>query len=191
MARIYIVHRWDGDPEGDWYQWLRRELRDLGHEVHIPLMPNPAEPKIETWVNCLNTVIVQPDAQTFFVGHSIGCQTILRYLEQLSADTRVGGAVLVAPWLTLTNLESPEVHDIAAPWLETPIDFKKVKKHTERFAVLFSDDDYFVPKDNQKVIAKKLAIEPVVEHAKGHFTSDDDVTELPSVLEQVKRLISA
>ncbi len=122
---------------------------------------------------------------TYFVGHSIGCQTILRYLESLPADKKVGGVNFVAGWFTLMNLETDEEKEIAKPWLETPIDFEKVKQHTEKFFVVFSDDDEVVPQENKKLFGEWLGAKIATEHAKGHFSGSDGVKELPVILEAI------
>lgn len=92
MKRIFIVHRWEGGPNDDWRPWVKRELVKLGYETAIPQMPDADAPIIEKWVSHLAGLVGTPDKETFFIGHSIGCQTILRYLETL--DSPVGGAGL-------------------------------------------------------------------------------------------------
>ena len=89
----------------------------------------------------LAQLVGEPDEQTFFVGHSIGCQTILRYLESLPADKKVGGAVFVAGWFVLGDLETEEEKIIGKPWVETPIDFNAIKSATNNFVVIFCDND--------------------------------------------------
>ena len=187
MPRAYIVHRWDGSPEGDWYQWLRRELKNIGWQADVLVMPNPADPTIETWVDCLKNTIKNSDQEVYLVGHSIGAQAVLRFVEHLPAHTQLGGLLLVAPWLTLNNLETPEVEEIARPWLDTPIHFDKVKQHTHNIAAIFSDDDYFVPAENQKLF-KKLTSNIMVENARGHFSEEDEVTALPGALHQLMHM---
>ena len=122
QKRVIIVHRWDGNSEADWYPWLKTELEKSGHEVIVPNMPDTAVPVIEKWVPKLAQTLGVPDANTYFVGHSIGCQTILRYLETVSNGT-VGGALFVAGWFDLENLESPEVAAIAQPWIKNSISY--------------------------------------------------------------------
>lgn len=187
--RAIIVHGWDGYPEEGWFPWLKRELEKQGFIVTVPQMPNAGTPRIEAWVSHLAEVVGKPDEDTYFVGHSIGCQTILRYLEAI--DVKIGGVVLVAGFLdVLTNLEGEEERAIVKPWLETPIDFEKVKQATDNFVAIFSDNDPFVPlEENKKMFEEKLGAQVFVENSKGHFSGPTDkCMELPIVLEAVLAL---
>lgn len=183
--RVFIVHGWDGYPNEGWFPWLKKELAERNFEVVVPAMPGPAEPKIEVWVSHLSKIVGYVDGNTFFVGHSIGCQTILRYLERLPALKKVGGAVFVAGWFTLSDLETEEEKIIGKPWIETPIDFEKIERHTQNFFAIFSDDDEVVPISNKEIFEQKLGAKTIVEHGKGHFSGTDGVTELPAVLETI------
>lgn len=180
--RVFIIHGWDGYPEEGWFPWLRKELENSGFNVQVPAMPNPGHPKIEEWVSCLSKLVGEVDENTYFVGHSIGCQTMIRFLETLPKDKKIGGAVFVAGWFTLMNLSSDEEWEIAKPWLETPIDFAKVRQHTKNFFAIFSDSDDWVSLENKEMFEKKLGTRTTVEHQKGHFSGSDGVTKLPSAL---------
>ncbi|KKL03790.1 hypothetical protein LCGC14_2622590 [marine sediment metagenome] len=193
--KVIIVHGWGGYPEEGWFPWLKRELEKKGFTVTVPQMPNPEEPKIEAWVSHLAEVVGEPDEHTYFVGHSIGCQTILRYLETIDAKVglpaQAGGAVLVAGFFdVLTGLEGEEERAIVKPWLETPIDFEKVKQAADNFVAIFSDDDPFVPLEkNRNIFEEKLGARVFVESNKGHFSGPTDkCTELPITLEAVLAL---
>lgn len=181
--RVYIIHGWDGYPEEGWFPWLKTELEKKSFQVYVPAMPEPAEPKIEAWVSHLSKVVGDADENTYFIGHSIGCQTILRYLESLPTDKKVAGAFFVAGWFTLMNLETDEEKEIAKPWLETSIDFDKVKQHTKKFFAVFSDDDDVVPQENKKLFEERLGAKTTMEHGQGHFSGGDGVKELPVILE--------
>ena len=188
--RVFIIHRWDGKPTSDWYPWLKKELEAKGLEVIVPEMPNAEEPKIEDWVNHLKSIVGIADENTYFVGHSIGCQTIMRYLETLDEIVKVGGALFVAGWFCMKNLESEEVTEIAKPWLETPIDLKKVKNSLNYLTVILSKNDpYNCVKENKEKFEKELnADRVIVLKNEGHFTEDDGITELPSALNSVLEL---
>jgi len=185
MKRVFIIHGWGGYPEEGWYPWLKKELGKNGFEVFVPVMPNTDEPKIEEWVDFLMNLVGEPDENTYFVGHSIGCQTILRYLEKLE-NKKIGGAIFVAGWFNLSDLETEEEKIIGKPWIETPIDFNKIRMTTNNFVAIFSDDDPVVPlKENKKMFSEKFNAKIIIEQNKGHFSEEDGIKELPIVLDSI------
>jgi len=184
--KVYIIHRWGGNPKSDWYSYAKSNFESKGYEVVILDMPNTEEPKIDEWVSYLQKLVPNPDENTYFIGHSIGCQTIMRYLERLE-NTKIGGAVFVAGWFTLTGLETEEEKSIAKPWLETPIDFSKIKDMTSNLTAILSDNDPYVPlEETKKMFEEKLGAKVIIEKYKGHFTEDDNVFEIPIILDFIK-----
>lgn len=182
--RVFIIHGWDGYPEEGWFPWLKAKLEKSGFIVAVPAMPNPSEPVIAEWVGHLANIVGTADEHTYFVGHSIGCQTILRYVETLNAP--VGGVVCVAGFFELADLGTEDERRIAKPWVKTSIDFEKVRRISPRITVIFSDDDPDVPLvSNRNTFERHLGARVVVESGKGHFTESDGVTELPSALQAV------
>ena len=189
MKRAFIIHGWEGFPEEGWFPWLKKELEDKGFIVQVPAMPNTAEPKIETWVPFLQELIGTPDEDTYLVGHSIGCQAVIRYLSSLREDIKLGGVVLVAGWLLrLTGDMSEDEIRIARPWIETPIDLENVKNHTKSIVAVFSDNDEFVSLDNIDVFKEKLGARTILEHDKGHFSQETGIKELPLVLKELLKM---
>jgi uncharacterized protein len=185
MKRVYIIHGWDGSPEEPMLQWLKSAYEKKGYEAMVPAMPDSAVPKIDSWVKKLKDTITA-GGDTILIGHSIGCQAILRYLETLPAGIVVASAILIAPWMALDmrtiKEEGEEGVEIARPWMETPIDFPKVRSHIRNAVAIFSDNDPYVPLDQKEIFEKELGAEIVIEHAKGHFTASDGVSILPSAL---------
>ncbi len=149
--RVFIAHGWDGTPDEGWFPWLKKELESRGFEVHIPQLPDTANPRIYNWIPALAEAIVSPDEQTYLVGHSMGCQAVARYLETLPDGIKVGGVVFVAGFFKhLSGLgDSPDEKETDKHWLGAPLDFEKVKSHLLKSIALFSDDDPWVPLDNQ------------------------------------------
>ncbi|HIH26328.1 alpha/beta hydrolase [Candidatus Woesearchaeota archaeon] len=169
QKRVFIVHRWEGNSQSDWYPYIRSELKNKGFIVEIPEMPDSLNPKIDKWVSTLKNLIKNPDSNTFFIGHSIGCQTILRYLDSLNKDIKIGGAIFVSGWFNIKYFENEEVKAIAMPWSETPIDFVKVKKILNRSTAIFSDDDEYVPISDSGLFNERLNSKILIEKGKGHF----------------------
>ena len=188
QKRVFIIHRWEANPQSDWYPGLAKNLREQGFSVEVPEMPDTDNPKIEAWTDYIRGKVGRCDENTFFVGHSIGCQAIMRYLEKLSDDEKAGGAVFVAPWIKPTGLESEEERITSSPWVNLPIAFEKVKKHAKKFTCIFSDNDPYVPAENWEMFSENLGAEIVMEKNKGHFTDGDGIKELPVALDAVLKI---
>jgi predicted alpha/beta hydrolase family esterase len=181
MKRIFIVHGWAGSPNGDWIAWAKQAFEQKGFQAVAPEMPDTLRPSIDAWVSHLRQVVGVPDSDTYFVGHSIGCQTILRYLE--TVHTKVGGAVFVAGWFGLENLENAEVEEIAKPWLITPINLEKVRAVLPKSVLLISsNDDYGAFEENVQKFTE-LGSKIVLLQGAGHVTFGDGFAELPQLVE--------
>ncbi|HCC23080.1 TPA: hypothetical protein DF272_02780 [Candidatus Falkowbacteria bacterium] len=192
MKRVFIVHGWDSSPTDAWFPWLKTKLQGPDCKVIIPSMPDSDAPRINKWVPALGATVGMVDDETYFIGHSMGCQAILRYLESLPDDKKIGGAIFVAGFITrLDNLEDDEtVRDVAREWLQTPLDISQVKKHLPKSVAIFSDNDRYVSLDNQKNFIE-LGSELMIVSGKGHFNGEEDkVLELPEVLAAFESILN-
>ena len=189
--RVFLVHGWGGSPDNDWHQWLKRELEQRGFKVEVPVMPDSLNPTISSWISKLKEVVGKCDKDTYFVGHSIGCQAIMRYVETLSKDEKVGGIIFVAGWLHLTVDTWDEVYTqkIAAPWLNTPIDFNKIKEHIDRIVDFYSENDPYVSVTDAVLFKEKLGAKIVSVGNKKHVSGEDGIKEVPFVVEELMRMV--
>lgn len=186
--RVFIVHGWGGDPQEGWFPWLKKELETRGFEVNVPTLPDTEYPKIDAWVTKLSEAVSEPNEQTYFVGHSMGCQTVIRYLQGLPVGVKVGGSVFVAGFFDELNGLNDMEKETAWEWLNIPIDYTAVKNRLEKNIAIFSDDDEFVPLANVEKFQDRLDSKIIIEHAKGHMGEESGVTELPSALDAVLEL---
>ncbi len=169
MSKVIIVHGLNGSPESDFLPWAKKELEKRGYEVIAPLMPDPDHPQIAIWVPYLKKVVGEPRETDTLVGHSVGCQAILRYLENLPENQKVDRVILIAGWFTLANLDEEE-SAVLQPWMDAPFDFGKIKNKANSFTVVLSDNDPYVSiEENRKVFEEQLGAKIFVEHNKGHF----------------------
>ena len=190
MKKVYLVHCWDGTSNDGWYPWIEQELKKYNVEVIRFDMPNTANPTIEEWVSTLNEKVDKLNEETYFMGHSIGCQTIIRYLEAKEV-TKIGGILFVAPWLDLLPeaVEDEDSYNTAYPWIHTPIDFEKVKEFSNNINCIFSDNDYFVDLKQEQEFKQKLNAKTIIVNEKGHISQDDDIYELNEILELSKEML--
>ena len=182
MKRVIIVHGWEGRPDKEWMPWLKRELEERGYNVLVPHMPNTLHPRLNTWFPYLKKIVKKIDINTFFVGHSLGCITILRYLESLKGNEKAGGAVLVAGFGH--DLEYRDYRKEISSFFAIPLDWLNIKKHCKQFIAIHSKDDKWVPLRHNDIFKKELNAESVVVDGMGHF----NVLELPLALEAVLKI---
>lgn len=181
--RVFLIHGWEGYPEEGWRPWLRKELEGRGYEVIVPAMPDTATPTLEKWLPYLKEVVGEPDEQCFFVGHSLGCITILRYLERLQDGQKVGGVILIAGFSH--NLEYEGYNNELISFFKSPVDWEKVKSHCNKFVAIHSSDDKWVLMEHVDIFAEKLGAEAIKMKGMGHFSGNDGITELPIVLNKL------
>jgi len=194
MKRVFLIHGWDGRPDNHWFPYVTWELRANGFEVSAPQMPNAAAPKVKEWLSFLKDYVGRLDEQTYFVGHSLGCIAVARYLTEgitrisrtkaRIPQTKAGGCVFVAGFSGRINV--PEIRE----FYELPFDAEKAKMHCEKFVMIFSDNDSYVPMERSLEMAKQLGAKTILERGKGHFTERDGVTALPSVLSALLKVAS-
>ena len=179
MKKVYLIHGWSGSSEGGWFDWLKEELGEKGFEVTAFDMPNTDKPKIEEWVGYLRENINSDeiDEHTYFIGHSIGCQTIIRFLEKLHKHKKIAGCVFVAGWFNLINLEQEEL-EIAHPWINSEIDFERILDHCNNFLAIFSDNDPYVSLNESEKFKKNLGAKIIIKKKCGHFEEKNKILEI-------------
>ena len=70
MKKIYLVHCWDGTSSDGWYPWLEEKINDQNIKLIKFDMPNTANPKIEEWVDYLNSKVDLLNEETCVDGHN-------------------------------------------------------------------------------------------------------------------------
>lgn len=188
-TRAFIIHGYLSYPEEAWLPWMKRALEEKGCVVALPAMPRPDHPVIQEWLEFLTQLVGQPDADTILVGHSMGVQAVLRYLETVGAAGQgVGQTLLVAGSFPVardaaTAAASVDGHAVLLPWFTTGIDPAKVKRAAGQCTVILSDNDPFIDTAAaaatfRETIGAKIVIVP----GGGHFNEDDGLVELPAAL---------
>ncbi len=88
-----ILHGWQANTEEHWQTWLAERLEAAGAPVCYPVLPDPDHPRLEPWLEALETLLPE-DRETTVVCHSLGC---LLWLHHLARGGRQARALLVAP----------------------------------------------------------------------------------------------
>jgi len=183
QKRIFIIHGWEGTPQSNWFPWLKKKLEMKGFSVEVPAMPDTMHPILNKWLTIMRELVGNVDENTYFVGHNLGVITILRYLESLPENKKIGGAVLVA------GFSEPIGYDELNSFLLLPLDYEKIKKATKNIIAIHSDNDPYVSLKNGETLKKKLDAKLVIVPKAGHFNAGDGFTELPIVLDSLLEII--
>lgn len=56
--------------------------------VTIPNLPDTNNPKVTNWMHTLKNSFDNIDEDTYFIGHSLGCSAILRFLKDLPKNNK-------------------------------------------------------------------------------------------------------
>ena len=152
---VLLVHAFGGSPKKFWYHWLGAELGDAA-EVDVLRMTAPQAPTVENWVNDLRARVVaaattEEPRELYLIGHSVGCQTIVRFLAEAgtaellaSSGLTLRGCLAVAAWFAVDN-----PWETIMPWCSTPIDCAATKRLLAEAAcplrVVLSDNDKYTP----------------------------------------------
>jgi len=190
--RAFIIHGYLSHPEEAWLPWLKAQLEARGYAVSLPSMPHPDRPVISEWIGFIANLVGEPDDRTVLIGHSLGCQGVLRYLETLGAAGKSVAKTVLVAGIFPTGMPPEEAdaetggNPVLDPWFSEGLDPAKVKKAAGNCTVILSDNDPFIGLDRAKAVFR-LTLDPriIVEPGHGHFNEDDRLVELPSALAAV------
>ena len=177
MKKVFLIHGFEGSPNGGWRPWLMGELEK--HDIYacaLP-MPTPSQPVCSDWVNEIKRAVdVNMEDEIYLVGHSLGVPAILRYLE--SAELKnISGAVLVSGPSQKNNNRKID------SFLENPFDYSKAKAMCSKFLIIHGDNDPNVPMSNAETLSRELEGKLVIVPNGGHLNGSSGWTQLPPCLE--------
>ncbi|MDD4990872.1 MAG: alpha/beta hydrolase [Paludibacter sp.] len=184
---IYLIPRWAGNVHSDWYDWLSTEIKSKYQIDIVRLeMPDWNEPNVTESVSFLTSNIKELDENTYFIGHSVGCQAILRFLNEQSKTNKqlkIGGFLFIAGWLEVDN---PWI--TLKPWLEIEsIDFEFVSNNVGYKKLVISTNDPFTSdyERNKLLFNRYLSTKTNIYPNKLHFNNKEEI----DVMREVEELI--
>lgn len=177
MKKVFIIHGFQGTPNGGWRPYLMRELEK--HDIYacsLP-MPSPEAPKLDEWLEEINHYVdMNKNDEIYLVGHSLGGTAILRYLEEYTSPNIKGAILVSTPCHQNAN---EKIRD----FLSSDFDWTKMKNKIPKVVVIHGDNDPFVPvseaqKTTQELEGKLILI------SNGKHLNDESAgfTELPEAL---------
>lgn len=184
-VRIFIVHGYGASTTDHWFPWLKQEMEKKGAKVSIIDLPTPKDPKTNEWEQSLRDQAQPVDKNTYFVAHSLGSITLLRFLEE-KHPAEIGGYILVSGF----NENLPALPQLNT-FIEPNIHYAELIRITKNRTVISAKDDAIVPSNLSRNLADSLNAKFIETNHGGHFLGEEGYTRFPLVLEELQKQIDA
>jgi len=183
MKKVFIIHGFEGSPNGAWRPWLMGELEKQEIYACALSMPTPESPICSEWVEEISRHIERNETdEIYLVGHSLGVPAILRYLENIKAKA-VSGAVLISGPSEKNGNRKIDV------FLNKPFDFEKIKSNCKNFSVIHGSNDPYVPLENAKFLSQELNGELIIIENGGHLNGSAGWLKLPQCYDALIKIM--
>ena len=184
MKKVFLIHGFQGSPNGGWRAWLMTELGKQDIYTCALSMPDPENPVCAEWVEEISRHVEKnKDNEIYLIGHSLGASAILRYLESTQANTIYGAILVSSPSEKNQNRKIDN-------FLNKEFDFEKIKLHCKMFSIIHGDNDPSVPINNAKFLSEKLNGDLIIIKNGGHLNGSAGWLSLPQCLEALTKIIN-
>jgi len=187
MKKIFLIHGWKGNSDDAFFPQIKEVLKGSDFEIAAPSLPNSDFPKVSEWLSVLSDVIGKPNQDTIIVGHSLGGLAVLKFLESIPEEVKVGRIILVSPIFN-KNINIPKgAEQLVEEWLNQPLDAEKIKKSVLEIIGFFSDDDPLIPLVEEKVFQNLFGAKTFIEHSQGHYSKKSEHLDVFGILREIKK----
>jgi predicted alpha/beta hydrolase family esterase len=184
MKKVFIIHGFEGSPNGGWRPWLMGELEKIDIYACALAMPNPYSPICNEWTNEIaRNIDNNKNDEIYLIGHSLGAPAILRYLEQ-SQVNNIRGVILVSGPSENNNNKKLD------SFLNKDFDFHTIKLKAKNFCIIHGDNDLSVPISNAQFLAEKLQGNLIIIPNGGHLNGASGCFVLPQLLNALQEMFS-
>ena len=182
---VYIIHGYTSSSNAEWFPWIKRMLNEDGINVSVFDMPNSNNPIAIQWIEHLDRNIKKITRETYFIAHSLGCITLLRYLEKQSENAEIGGIIFVSGFIK-KNPKYPNFDQ----FIKEDLNMKKIIKMTENRFVFSAPNDPYVPYTFSCELAKQFNANLVTIENGGHFIGQEGFYEFPQLYDELYKMMN-
>ncbi len=174
--RIVFIHgNGTDDWSFGWAKWFKLELEKEGFTTFFKTFPDSVKARAKYWLPYLKEY-VNAGENDVIVGWSSGAVAAMRYAE----TNKILGSVLISPCHTDLGDEMEKI----SGYYDHPWNWEAIKKNQDKIALIYGDDDPYIPQDQFEFIARKLNPEVVVIKDAKHFI---EYKEFPQLLNYIIR----
>jgi len=184
MATVFIFHGVHGNPKENWFPWLKSELEKEGHSAIVPQFPHADRPQLGEWLEYFSQWNSFLDAETIFVGHSLGSAFALRLLESIPQHIRA--TFLIAPvWGVMENAFDPLMTSFTSP----AYDWERIRAHAGKTFIFQSDNDPYIAPSKTNKLAEYLDTTVKLVRNGGHFNEASGYTHFEQLLRTLRDVL--
>ncbi|MEU4075901.1 hydrolase [Streptomyces venezuelae] len=168
-----VLHGYENRrPPGHWQHWLAQRLRERGHDVRYPQLPEPEAPVLDDWLDALDEHGSRPAEGEFVVlAHSL---SVLLWLRAGTRRPRADRVLLVAP-------PSPSVTASIAP-IAAFADGLDLTEAGLDARLVYGDGDPYCPEGADLSYGRPLGLDLDRVPGGGHLNPDSGFGEWPALL---------
>ncbi len=162
---IFLFHGWGGDSKNHWFPEAQEFFEKKNCSVFVPDFPNSEHPKYEEWKSFFEKNYGDKlTASSIVIGHSLGCQFILRYISE--KNITLDHLILVSP--PENDCDIPEIKN----FFSRSIQGKTIQKNGAHIMIFGSENDRFIPKKDFEHLAKTIHADFIFVPHQGHFNTE-------------------
>lgn len=186
MKKAVFLHGTDGNPNDNWWSWLRRLLEENGYEIFSPILPGNHTPNKGVYENFLKNS-GWDFTDNLVVGHSSGATTALNLLTS-DWFPQVKAVVLLGVFLNEKLVKSASWYDagqfdnIFKP--DYPSD--KLLDKTKTYIFVHGDNDPYCDYRDAKDLANNLQATFITIPNGHHLWGTSGIKEIPKLAEALK-----
>lgn len=183
MKNIILIHGYNGIPKI--YDWLNKELSEIGCNIIIPNFPTKDGVKVELWKSIFDKYIKEINENTIIVAHSIGNEFIIKYLSEINKKVKM--YIGLAGFSEVFECEGKEdLNRAIKEFLVTEKEINKFIGLVNKRHCIYSNDDHIVPYEVLKRYSTVINAEPQLIMNIGHMGGKSGLEKIPEVLDIIK-----
>ena len=182
-SNVFIIHGAYGNPEENWFPWLKERLEKLNFEVFVPKFPTPINQTLEKWLGVFEKYEKYLNKDSIVIGHSLGAAFLLNLLELRKIKAAffvagVGGKVENEFWEGMKTFA----------WKK--FNWYKIKNNCRSFSIYHSDNDPYIPLSHAEMLARNLSTSVSIIKNAGHLNEESGYKKFELLLDDIKKIAS-
>ena len=186
MTKVFIIHGFEGHPNGGWRPWLTQELEKQNIYSASLVMKSPDKPKAVEWIKEIDYNVKKfPKDNIILIGYSLGVPTILKYLQSKNPKNIKGCILVSGPY---KDDRKGKVAEVLNSFFVGKYDWKNILKFGKKFYVIHGTDDKMVDISHAEFLKDQLNGELITVKNGGHLNGSSGFYTLPEALESINKI---